>query len=114
MIKPWELPPVEYKVTNLVPVGDTADIIENIHLSLDDAVKQVKPFAERFRGKTVEETARNILSFLKTQIAYRREPKGEQDAKHTKVQTTLGGVGTTLSPFVAAHLKDTKHTQLFW
>lgn len=106
MIRASELPPFSNQRTNFVAVGNTDDIIDNIHLSLPAAVAQVKPIAERFRGSDTIETARNIFNFLKDQITYRKDPEGEQVAKLPNALMALGGDCKSFSLFAAALLRS--------
>lgn len=46
--------------------------------ALPKAVKQVKPFAEKFRGRNDIETARNVWKFLRTQITYTKDKPNTQ------------------------------------
>lgn len=46
--------------------------------ALPRAVKQVKPFAEKFRGANDIKTARNVWKFLRTQITYEKDKPNAQ------------------------------------
>lgn len=54
------------------------DLQAEIIRALPRAIKQVKPFAEKFRGANDIETAKKIWRFLRTQIIYKRDKPGAQ------------------------------------
>ena len=62
----------------IVRDGGNRDIITVIHKNLPEAVKQVAPIAETFRGDSILESGANVWRFLKEQIAYNRDPDERQ------------------------------------
>lgn len=67
-------------VTNFAN-GNLPQLIQSIHNAIPGAEKQAENFAYKFKGKTAEETARNIFNFLKNQINYKADPPSRQDIK---------------------------------
>ncbi len=55
-----------------------ADIIEVLESNYPAAVRNVKEFAQRFRGATDEQIAHNVWNFLRTKIRYKRDPAHRQ------------------------------------
>lgn len=58
--------------------GTTPDIVREVLRAIRDYGDQVCELAPSFAGATVQDTARNIWQFLKTQVQYKVDPAGKQ------------------------------------
>ena len=61
--------------------GSNDNIITTIHNALPAAIKQVKNIAPTFKGDNDLETAKNIWTFLKSNIKYKADTVASQDIK---------------------------------
>lgn len=55
-----------------------ANIITALESEFNTAVNQTRSFAQKFKGKTVKETAHNVWRFLKSHVTYSRDPSEKQ------------------------------------
>lgn len=63
------------------PNGNNTDIIKALFEVAPKAIEQVKPVAKYFKGLTPEDTCKNIHSFIRSNLGYRRDIKGLQQIR---------------------------------
>lgn len=71
----------ENRTISQVNNGSLPQLIQTINSQVDAATLQAAPYAQQFKGKTAEETARKIFNFLKTKVNYVADPPTRQDVK---------------------------------
>ncbi len=71
--------PVENKRQVMHINGINSDIIATLEAQYLPAVEQVRSIAEKFRGHTVEETARNVWHYLRHRCRYQKDEPQQQD-----------------------------------
>lgn len=58
--------------------GNTGDIIEVLMLNAKDSYLETAAFAKHIKGPTLEDTLRNLWTFVKRNLIYKVDPSGEQ------------------------------------
>jgi hypothetical protein len=101
------MPPPLFKEVVRYKNGDTFDIINTILYADAKSSEQTKPIALAFRGRTMDETCKNLWTFVNKNIKYTPDRRG-----HEKVQApamlwhTKKGDCKSFSIFIGSVLKN--------
>lgn len=76
-----QLPPVQGLRTVRFKDALNHHIITALIADFDVAVKQTRQFAQKFKGATAEDSAKNVWNFLRSKIKYQRDPAEVQQIR---------------------------------